>query len=155
MSARAASLLLARGIVPGESIAIVIAEGAGPFGETYAKLRPGCTVLRGEPIRVHGARRPKSIVVRTEKGEVETKCDAVLIDALRSPSFELAEQVGAELVHAPFGFVVRTDRGRIAPGVWAVGEVTGTSFERAASEATKVAALIVDERAEQPHATGK
>ena len=43
----------------------------------------------------------------------------------------------------------------IAPGLWGVGEMTGTPFERAAIEAEKIAASIVDERAEQAHAAGE
>ena len=49
----------------------------------------------------------------------------MLIDAPRSPAYELAEQVGATLVHEPRGFVVKTDGGRIADGIYAVGEMAG------------------------------
>ena len=150
MSARAGAMLLARGVVVGERTVVVVSEGGGPFGEAYVRARPEAELVRGEPLRIHGARRPKSIVVRTARGDVEKKCDAVLIDSPRSPSFELAEQAGAKLVHAPQGFIVRTQDGRIGPGQWCVGEMTGIEFEPGAiaRQAESVAASIVDERAE-------
>ena len=59
-------------------------------------------------------------------------------------SYELAEQVGAALVHEPRGFVVRTDYGRIESGIYAVGEMTGTPFDAAAinDESARISALV-------------
>ena len=50
----------------------------------------------------------------------------MLVDAPRAPSYELAEQAGARLVHSPRGYLPRTDRGKIRDGVWIVGEAAGT-----------------------------
>ena len=49
------------------------------------------------------------------------------------PSYELCQQAGAELSHVPRGFLVRTlgEGGRIAPGVYAFGEVTGAPIDEA------------------------
>jgi sarcosine oxidase subunit alpha len=72
-----------------------------------------------------------------------------LIDAPRSPAYELAEQAGASLVHEPRGFVVKTDAGRIADGVYAVGEMTGTPFDAKAidDDAARVAASVASAHA--------
>ena len=99
--------------------------------------------LLGEPVSVRGMNRAKGVRVRTAKSEREVDADAVLIDAPRSPAYELCHQVGAELVHEPRGFVVRTQEGRIADGVWATGEVVGISFEPKALDAH--AALVASQ----------
>ena len=136
MSARAAGVLLACGVVVGERIVIVVSPGGGPFGASFAKAHPGATLIHGEPVRVAGSSRAKAVVVRDAAGkEKEHTADAVLIDAPRAPAYELAEQAGAALAHEPRGFVVRTERGRIAEGVYAVGELVGTPFDVRAMDA--------------------
>jgi hypothetical protein len=72
----------------------------------------------------------------------------VLIDAPRSPAYELCQQAGASLAHEPRGFVVQTDDGRIADRIWATGEVCGVPFEASAIEAHAylVAARIASAR---------
>jgi len=147
MSARAAGLLLARGVLVGKRPVVVLAPGGGPFGESYAETAPGVAVVRGEPVRVRGSSRPKSVVVRDASGaETEHEADAVLVDAARAPAYELAEHAGATLVHQPRGYVVRTDDGGgITPGVYAAGELSGVRLEVAAIEADaeRVAASIL------------
>ncbi|MFO0734978.1 MAG: 2Fe-2S iron-sulfur cluster-binding protein [Labilithrix sp.] len=155
MSARAAGWLLSYGIIPGERIAIVVAEGGGPFGESYAralseleptKKGPKVQVVHGEPLAIRGSSKVKGVRVRSGKGkDGELDADVVLIDAARSPAFELPEQAGATVVHEPRGFVVKTERaGVIAPGFWAAGEVTGVPFDAAAliANAREVTASI-------------
>lgn len=147
MSARAAGWLLARGVLVGERAAIVVVEGGGPFGESFARALPAgvsAEIVYGEPIAVRGASRAKRVVVRTAEGQRPLDVDAVLIDAPRSPAYELCEQAGAQLVHEPRGFVVRTDGGRIGESIWASGEVTGVPFDAGAIEAdaARVAARI-------------
>jgi thioredoxin reductase len=103
------------------------------------------TLVHGDPLRIRGASHVKAVVVRDATGnEKEHKADAVLIDAPRSPAYELAEQVGATLVHEPRGFVVQTDAGRIAEGIFAVGEMVGTPFDARAitEECAAVSARI-------------
>ena len=142
MSARAAGILLAHGVLAGTKIVVVVAEGGGPFGEAYARAAPKVTTLvRGEPVRVRGSMRAKSVTVRGKGGqETEYACDAVLIDAPRAPAYELAEQAGAPLVHEARGFVAAA--GRIAEGVFAVGELCGTPLDADAitAEAERVSA---------------
>ena len=148
MSARAAGWLLARGVVVGKRVVVVTPAGGGPFGASFAAAAKGVTVVtlvHGEPLRIRGASHVKAVVVRDVSGtEKEHAADAVLIDAPRSPAYELAEQLGAELAHEPRGFVVRTNEGRIADSIYAVGEMCGTAFEAAAitAEAARVSALI-------------
>jgi thioredoxin reductase len=150
MSARAAGMLLASNVLAGKRIVIVVSGGGGPFGESFARAvgdRAKVTVVHGEPVRVRGSSRAKAIVVRDAGAkaiEREHPADIVLVDAPRSPAYELAEQAGAQLVHEPRGFVVRAEGGRIAKGIYAVGELTGTAFEAAAiaGDAARVAASI-------------
>ena len=144
MSARAAGWLLSRGVLAGQKVVVVVSDGGGPFGEAYARgaarMRAPCEVLlvHGEPVRARGSSRVKGISVRVGRksapGDATAKAidytaDAVLIDAPRSPSYELCEQAGATLDHRPEGFVARTLRGKLRDGVWAIGEVTGTPLD--------------------------
>jgi sarcosine oxidase subunit alpha len=143
MSARAAGWMLARGIVPGEEVVVVLA-GGGPFGEAYARASKA-TVVRGVPKRARGTSRVKSVIVATERGEETFDADTLLIDAPRAPAYELCAQAGASLVHEPRGFVVRTDGGKIRDAVYAIGEAVGTPFDvaRIVEEAEAVARAIV------------
>jgi sarcosine oxidase subunit alpha len=135
MSARAGGWLLASGVLVGEQIAVVVPRGGGPFGESFAlaaSAHARVHLIFGEPISVRGSSRASGVRVRTEKGERETDADAVLIDAPRSPAYELCEQAGAELIPEPRGFLVRTHDGQIAERIWATGEVCGLPFDAAA-----------------------
>ncbi len=141
MSARAGGWLLERGILPGRRVVVCVAPGGGPFGDAFVervKLEGlDCDVRRieGAPVRAVGVSRLKQVVIAsTSRGrptEVAIDADALLVDAPRAPSYELPQQAGAELAHLPAGFVVRTDSGRIAPGVYAFGEVTGAPIDEA------------------------
>lgn len=152
MSARAAGFLLATGAVPGEHVAVVVPEGGGPFGAAYvealraasehADVKPKVSLVHGDPIRVRGTSRAKSVIVRTDAGERELRADAVLVDAPRSPAYELAEQAGAELTHEPRGFVAK--RGS-SPRVSVTGELAGVPYDAAEIErdADRVVARIL------------
>lgn len=160
MSARAASLLLARGVLPGRRLVIVQTPGAGPFGAALAaeldahgaafgvgKKRPAVHVLEGRLVRAKGSSRVSAAVVRTADGEQTVKCDALIVDAPRAPAYELASQAGATLRHEPRGYVVETEGGRIRPGVYAVGELAGVAFEAtaiAADAARALASIVAD-----------
>lgn len=142
MSARAAGWLLGRGVVVGKKIVVVESAGGGPFGASFATamkasgVKADVTVVRGEPVSVRGASRVKAVVVCDAAGIVQKlAADALLIDAPRSPAYELAEQAGATLAHEAHGFVVKTDAGRIGEGVYALGEMTGTPLDARAIEA--------------------
>lgn len=157
LSARAAGFLLARGVVVGRRIAIVTPAGGGPFGASFERAldaaaaslepraRPSVTRVEGEPVRVRGTSRAKGVVVRTRQGERELSADAVLVDAPRSPAYELCEQAGARLRHEPRGYVVVTEDGAAAEGVFATGEVAGVPFEPGAldAHAARVAARVL------------
>ena len=152
MSARAGGTLLGRNVLAGKRIVVVVPRGGGPFGESFARATPegraSVKVVHGDPVRVRGSSRAKAVVVRDALGkESEHAADLVLVDAPRSPAYELAEQAGAVLVHEPRGFVVRTEGGRIAEGRYAVGELTGTPLDAVAigAEAARVAANIAAE----------
>ncbi len=152
MSARAGGILLAHDVLPGRRVVVIVPPFGGPFGESFAKAAPSdratVTLLRGEPVRVHGTTRAKAVVVRDGAGkETEHAADLVLLDAPRSPAYELAQQAGARVVHEPRGFVVCTESGRINEGVYAVGELTGTAFDARAiaADGALVAATIARE----------
>ncbi len=138
MSARAAGWLLSMGVVVGSQIAVVVPEGGGPFGESFARAAAPFAqvrVIHGDPLAIRGTSRARGIRVRTAKSEREVDADAVVIDAPRSPAYELCEQAGAVMVHEPRGFVVRTQDGKIADGIWATGEVCGLPLDASAIDA--------------------
>ena len=138
MSARAAGWLLSMGVLIGKQIAVVVPEGGGPFGESFARAAASLAevrVLHGDPLAIRGTDRAKGVRVRTAKSEREVDADAVVIDAPRSPAYELCEQAGAIVVHEPRGFVVRTQDGKIADGIWATGEVCGLPLDASALDA--------------------
>src|SRR5439155_14480102 len=122
MSARAAGWLLARGVVVGPRVAVVIdpSHDSGPFGEAYARARASARVegevhvVRGTPLRVDGSSVVKAVTVRDASGsESRYKVDALLLDAPRAPAYELCEQAGAPLVHTSRGYLPKSTRGKI------------------------------------------
>ncbi len=125
MSARAGAWLLRRGVDLGGRVVVAVVEGGGPFGELYARQARGATLVTEAPTKVSGSSRVKRVVF----GKKELAASALLVDAPRAPAYELAEQAGAKLEHAPRGFVVRTEGGKIRDGVYAVGELVGTPLE--------------------------
>jgi sarcosine oxidase subunit alpha len=130
MSARAAGWLLAHGVSPGQRILVVVTDGAGLFGEAFARACGEAHLVRGVPGRARGSGRVKEAKVVDANGERRWPCDTLVIDAPRAPAYELCAQAGADLAHEPRGFVVRVGPGgRIRRGVVAVGEVVGTPLE--------------------------
>jgi sarcosine oxidase subunit alpha len=134
MSARAAGRLLAGGVLVGRRVVVAAVAGGGPFGEAYARAVPSTVLVEGAPTRVRGSARVKEATIVTAQGERTLVCDALLVDAPRSPAYELCAQAGARLTHEERGFLV--DRptgggGKIRDGVFAVGEAAGTPFEPA------------------------
>ncbi|HEX8789809.1 MAG TPA: 2Fe-2S iron-sulfur cluster-binding protein [Polyangiaceae bacterium] len=142
MSARAAGWIASLGVEPGERAVVALTEGGGPFGEACASAIRGATLVTGVPLRAGGSSRIKDVTVATASGERTLRCDALLVDAPRAPAYELAAQAGATLRHEPQGYVVETDEaGRIRPGIYAVGEVTGASLEPEAIARAAAAAV--------------
>jgi sarcosine oxidase subunit alpha len=141
MSARAAGWLLSHGVTVGKRVLVAVADGGGPFGEDYVRAVPSATLVRGAPVRVRGSARVNEVTIAGPRGERRYACDALLVDAPRSPAYEVCAQAGAELTHEPRGFVVSARDGRIRDGVFAVGEAVGTPFEpqAIANEAAMVA----------------
>jgi sarcosine oxidase subunit alpha len=149
MSARAASLVLSRGVLVGEKIAIVRSPSGGPFGEAFAARaaeieNAGVTLVDGEPLRVHGTSRVRAVTVKQGKKEKKISCDALLVDAPRSPAYELAAQAGAKIEHRPEGFFVIAPGGKIRDGVFAIGELVGNKLDVAVvrEEARDVASRV-------------
>lgn len=141
MSARAAGRLLGHGVLPGERIVVAVADGGGPFGDAFVRAHPAATLVRGSPCGVKGTGRVREWTFATAKGDVKHKADVLVVDAPRAPAYELCAQAGAALEHSPWGFRVLSDGGRLADGVFAVGEVVGTPLDPAslAAEAARIA----------------
>lgn len=141
MSARAGGWLLGRGVLVGRKMVAVVTSGPGLFAASLAEMASGMRgvdlrIVHGQPVAVRGTSRVKSISVRDGTGQENTyAADAVFLDAVPSPAYELAEQAGARLRHETHGYTVVTDAGRVSDGVYAVGELTGTPFEVGAIEA--------------------
>lgn len=160
MSARAAGRLLRDGVLVGDDVLIA---GDGPYARAFAAAaaREGARVqaLKLEDIvEVHGLSAVKHATVRTPLGrEQKIECDAIVIEAPPSPSFELAAEAGAEIAHATAGYAPRIDEvGRVlrAPrasrALFAVGEITGAAlsparFESMAERVAAAAAAAISE----------
>ena len=145
LSARAACALAATGVSVGEQV-VILAPALSPapevsFAGAFERQAPATTKIRRvlEVVRVKGTSRVRGVVVRNDGREQSIAADALLVDAPRSPAYELCEQAGAKLEHRPSGYVPVATRGKIAEDVWAMGEVTGAplasaAFLRAAEE---------------------
>ena len=152
MSARAALGFLAHGVTVGYRVVVVVTEGGGPFGEIYAsalrKMAPddvSVSVVHGAPISASGGGSGvKEVTVRKGKSTKSIRADALVIDAPRAPAYELVSQAGAELEHGAYGFVPKTEGGRIRDRFWVVGEAAGTALEEGTlrEEAARVADAI-------------
>jgi sarcosine oxidase subunit alpha len=144
VSARAGGWMASRDVTVGKRVVVVVAEGGGPFGEAYARALPDAVFVRGVPLRARGGARIREVTIGGPRGERRFACDGLLLDAPRAPAYELCAQAGAELVHEPRGFVVRTEGGKIRDGVFAVGEVVGTPLtpDAIAREATETADCV-------------
>ncbi len=136
MSARAAAWLLARGVAAGERIVVCLdeqASGASGVGAAFVnaavRAKLAVEVVRGAPVRADGTARVRAVVVAEGGRERRIKGDTLVVDAPRAPAYELCEQAGARLVHAPRGFVPQVESGCIREGVFALGEVTGAPLE--------------------------
>jgi sarcosine oxidase, subunit alpha len=135
MSARAASLLWSRGIRPGQNAIIVAYPESGPFGTALAGAS-GIRIVRGTVVEASGLSDVTGATITNEQGKRESiTVDAVIVDAPRAPSYELAIQAGATVKHEAQGFTVQTDAGQIAPGIYAIGELVGTALNADAIEA--------------------
>jgi sarcosine oxidase, subunit alpha len=130
VSARAAAWMATRNVVLGARVVVALVEGGGPFGEACARAIPGAVVIPGAPLRAHGSSRVRAATVAGV--ERRLPCDALVVDAPRSPAYELCVQAGAELDHVARGFVVKASNRRIRDGVFAIGEVVGTPFNPSA-----------------------
>lgn len=152
MSARAAGLLLAEGIVVGKRVVIVSSEEDDTsFGEAVARALRGASsaevILVRSPVQgVRGTGRVRAVVVTEGDGTREIAAEALLVDVPRAPAYELCAQAGARLEHEARGFVVRPVGGRIGERVWATGEVVGTPLRPAEilEEASSVARTIAE-----------
>ncbi len=131
LSARAGCWIESRGVSLGKRVVVALADAAGPFGEAYSSAVPDAVVVRGAPVRARagGSRGGiKEVTIATARGEQRLSCDALLVDAPRSPAYEVCAQAGATLAHEPRGYVVKAPGGKIRNGVFAVGEVVGTTL---------------------------
>jgi len=142
MSARAACLMLASGVLAGQKVVVahptVAARDSDKppgFGHAYerglrlAGARISVTHVT-DVVRVKGSSRVRGVVIREKDRERTIPADALLVDEPRAPAYELCEQAGATLTHTPVGYVpTASATGRIAEHVWAIGEVTGAPLD--------------------------
>jgi sarcosine oxidase subunit alpha len=157
MSARAAGMLLRGRVVVGKRVVVATSGATAGFGDAFARAAEAsklCEVVRAQDVvRVRGSSKVRAVVVREGGAEREIAADALLVDALSAPAYELCAQAGARLEHQPRGFIVRTEGGRIGDRAWAVGEVVGTELAPGpmVEEAMRVAEAI--QRAQSSRST--
>lgn len=129
-SARAVARLAARGIEPRGRCAVVgggfwAEHLGGVLGERAVRLSAESVVA------FKGTSRVRAVVVRDGAGERAVEAELVATSLPGAPSFEVAEQAGAQVRFvAGAGYAVSCDeRGRCGEGLWAAGECTGAPFE--------------------------
>jgi sarcosine oxidase subunit alpha len=148
MSARAACFFLTHGVSVGKRIVVAVTDAGGPFGAAFGRAVQDAVLVHGAPVRTRGSARLREVTFAGDRGSDERRlaCDALLLDAPRSPAYELCAQAGAQLAHEPRGFVVNAPGGQIRKGVFAAGEAVGTPFEPAAilREAAELAERAMD-----------
>ncbi len=143
MGARAVCALASRGIVPRDG-AVIIGDGA--WADRAAKaLGDRCKrrVREADVERVLGSAQVEGLRL---KGGEEIACGVVAVATPCAPSFELAEQRGAETRHGSAGYAVVVDEaGRAAEGLWATGECTGAApdVDAILAHARRVAADVL------------
>jgi sarcosine oxidase, subunit alpha len=121
---RALITLLSHGVQPGKDPLYVVPEATN---ERLALARElGSELVVGKIERVSGRTGVRKIQVRQENKSVHYTSDALIFGATRTGVYELAEQAGAHAEFKDDGFFVKADvNGNAAPGVWALGSVTG------------------------------
>ncbi len=163
-SARAACLLAASGAAVGQRVVILTprdqrgdgedAAGGISFADAFERIverhaalgAPKTDVTRVTGVTsVRGSTRLRAVVVSEGGAERVVPADALLVDAPRAPAYELAAQAGASLEHRPAGHTPVATRGKLADGVWAIGEVTGDALSprRFALAAEEIAQQIL------------
>lgn len=138
MGARAALLLLHRhGVLPGKRVVVADPAGLGRLAaEDLAKAGAEVAGVVGEGawkgariVEAVGGDRVERVRVEREDGEAwDEPCDLVVAGGHETPRVELLQQAGARLRFAGHALapVVEDDSAAAgAPGVFAVGEVTG------------------------------
>jgi sarcosine oxidase subunit alpha len=116
-------------MLPGERFALA---GEAPDCAPLAKLLRdhGGTVSNtfGRPIRAHGSTHVTDLTVEREGSARKIPCDTIVVCAKASPSFELAEQGGAQVRFNPETgtFQVKADeQGLAAKGLYVAGQLLG------------------------------
>jgi sarcosine oxidase subunit alpha len=159
MSARAGARLAHHGIAVGRRVALL---GAGPYAEAFLEKMGDAVESIAVPAKAtlaaEGGGRLSSVTWTDRSSRAPNRqpkrtprrheVDAMLVEALPAPSFELAEQAGASVTFDPArgGYVPSTDtKGRALPWVWCAGEVAGTgpSLEAIREQARAVASDVI------------
>ncbi len=154
-SARAAGWLFSNGVSIGDSVVVACSPGEGLFGVAYAEAlkasgHESVRLVHGDVVSASGSSHVKQVTVRKVGGEELTiKADALVVDAPRSPSYELSVQAGVDVGFENGRF--RVPAGSPSKGIWGVGEMVGTKLSRVdmQAEAARVAeASLVDQSSE-------
>lgn len=128
MSARAGCMHAARGVKAGHRVLCVVSSGSGEFAASYREFFE-CTVIEGEILYAKGLSLVSSVRVRTPDGREQTfDVDALLVDCVRAPSYELALQAGATVAFTDAGYCVQ--HAYVSDAVWVVGDMLGANKTR-------------------------
>ena len=156
-SLRAARKLVSAGVAPGARIVIVVHEDTPASSYALAQAlvadltaaKVACTLHVGRVVKAHGSSSVRKVTLARAGVEETHPADALVVEARRSPSFELATQSGATVARTASGFAVTSH-------VWAeryaaLGEVTGAepsvrAFEAAARDLAARLPVVVPKR---------
>ncbi|HKQ69413.1 MAG TPA: 2Fe-2S iron-sulfur cluster-binding protein [Polyangiaceae bacterium] len=144
-SARAGALLARHGIAIGRRVAV---WGRGPYATSFLERTRGNVEAEVVPesanIAAEGHGRLTGVTVSERRGQKKRlEVDALLVEALGSPAFELAAQAGASVAFDAThrGYLpAKGEHGNAGEGLWCAGELAGTGTDPRAIEAQARAA---------------
>jgi sarcosine oxidase, subunit alpha len=147
LSARAALMLLRRGVAVGRQVAVV---GDGRFARRFSELARGrIEVVELDPESIVGAvgrTELSRVAVRAAGSSRRLRADALIFDGPGAPAFELCVQAGAQVSFDPArGYLPQRDAsGRVAEGVFAAGSLAGAL--ESAADGERVAGQLLSAR---------
>ena len=116
-------------LLPGERFALVGAlEDCAPYAKLLGDHHATVVTPGGPPVRAHGVSHVTDVTVLQDGQERKVACDTIVVCAKNSPSFELAEQGGAQVRFNPATgtfAVVADEQGLAAQGLYVAGQQLG------------------------------
>ncbi len=116
-------------LLPGERFSLVGSpEDCAPYATLLGNHQANVVTPYGQPVRAHGVSHVTDVTVLLDGQERKVACDTIVVCAKNSPSFELAEQGGAQVRFNPASgtfAVVADEQGLAAKALYVAGQLLG------------------------------